>query len=84
MAIAHGYISRAGNKRLQHDTARANSLQVAEYFGKHHDKVVRDIEALDCSPEFNAANFGVIKYTDSRGRKQKAYAMTRDGFHVSG
>lgn len=64
----------------KHDTARANSLQVAEYFGKHHDKVVRDIEALDCSPEFNAANFGVIKYTDSRGRKQKAYAMTRDGF----
>lgn len=64
----------------KHDTARANSLQVAEYFGKHHDKIVRDIEALDCSTEFNAANFGVIKYTDSRGRKQKAYAMTRDGF----
>lgn len=63
-----------------HDTARANSLQVAEYFEKHHDKVVRDIEALDCSEEFNTANFGVIKYTDSRGRKQKAYAMTRDGF----
>lgn len=63
-----------------HDTARANSLQVAEYFEKHHDKVVRDIEVLDCSEEFNAANFGVIKYTDSRGRKQKAYAMTRDGF----
>lgn len=62
------------------ETARANSLMVAKYFGKHHDKVVRDIENLDCSPEFNTANFGVIKYTDSRGRKQKAYAMTRDGF----
>ncbi len=23
-----------------HDTARANSLMVAEFFGKHHDKVV--------------------------------------------
>ena len=63
-----------------HDTARANSLMVAEFFGKHHDKVVRDIENLDCSAEFNAANFGVIKYTDSRGRRQRAYAMTRDGF----
>lgn len=62
------------------DTARANSLMVAKMFGKHHDKVVRDIENLDCSAEFNAANFGVIKYTDSRGRKQRAYAMTRDGF----
>lgn len=64
----------------KHDTARANSLMVAEFFGKHHDKVVRDIENLDCSAEFNAANFGVIKYTDSRGRRQRAYAMTRDGF----
>lgn len=62
------------------DTARASSLMVAKMFGKHHDKVVRDIENLDCSLEFNAANFGVIKYTDSRGRKQRAYAMTRDGF----
>lgn len=63
-----------------HDTARANSLMVAEYFGKDHRKVTRDIEALDCSAEFNTANFGRISYIDSRGRKQKAYAMTRDGF----
>ena len=62
------------------DTIRANSLMVAEMFGKNHDKVVRDIENLDCSKEFNIANYGVIKYKDSRGRKQKAYAMTRDGF----
>ena len=40
---------------------------------------MRDIENLDCSAEFNAANFGVIKYTDRRGRRQRAYAMTRDG-----
>ena len=62
------------------DTARADSLLVAKMFEKDHDKVVRDIENLDCSEEFNAANFGVISYKDSRGRKQKAYAMTRDGF----
>lgn len=64
----------------QHDTARVSSLIVAEFFGKHHDKVVRDIENLECSAEFNTSNFGVIRYTDSRGRKQRAYAMTRDGF----
>ncbi len=62
------------------DTARANSLVVAKMFDKDHRKVVRDIENLDCSTEFNTANFGRISYTDSRGRKQKAYAMTRDGF----
>lgn len=61
-------------------TARVDSLVVAKMFEKSHDKVIRDIEALDCSPEFNIANFGVINYRDSRGRKQKAYAMTRDGF----
>lgn len=62
------------------DVARVSSLYVAEAFGKQHDKVVRDIKNLDCSQEFNTANFGVINYTDSRGRKQRAYAMTRDGF----
>lgn len=42
------------------------SLIVAQVFGKEHNKVVRDIENLSCSSNFNAANFGVIEYTDSR------------------
>ncbi|MEI7727603.1 MAG: phage regulatory protein/antirepressor Ant [Bacteroidota bacterium] len=56
------------------------SLIVAEVFGKDHDKVCRDIKCLECSPEFNAANFGDIEYTDVRGRQQKAYEITKDGF----
>lgn len=56
------------------------SLIVAEVFCKEHNKVCRDIENLSCSASFNAANFGVIEYTDSRGRVQKAYEMTKDGF----
>lgn len=56
------------------------SLDVAETFGKQHDKVMRDIRELGCSDEFNTANFGDISYTDSRGRTQKAVVMTRDGF----
>ena len=56
------------------------SLDVAETFGKAHDKVMRDIRELGCSAEFNAANFGDISYMDSINRKQKAYVMTRDGF----
>lgn len=57
-----------------------SSLDVAETFGKEHFNVVRDIRNLGCSDEFNAINFEGIKYTDSRGRKQDAYIMTRDGF----
>ena len=68
-----------------HDTARVDSLFVADYFEKSHNHVVRDIEKIlspqsGLSAEFNESNFGRITYTDSRGRKQKAYAMTRDGF----
>ncbi len=56
------------------------SLIVSQVFGKEHAKVVRDIESLSCSTNFNVANFGVIEYTDTRGRIQKAYEMTKDGF----
>ena len=56
------------------------SLDVAETFGKAHDKVMRDIRELGCSAEFNIANFGDISYVDTMNRKQKAYVMTRDGF----
>ena len=56
------------------------SLIVAETFGKEHSKVCRDIESLNCSPEFNVANFGVIYFQDSMNRKQKSYEITKDGF----
>lgn len=62
------------------DTARISSLDVAKMFGKEHYNVTRDIENLDCSKEFNALNFEVVKYKDSKGEKRKAYNMTRDGF----
>ena len=56
------------------------SLRVAEYFGKAHGKVLRAIETLGCSAGFNQANFGSIEYIDARGRCQKAYQMTKDGW----
>lgn len=31
-----------------HDTARVDSLFVAQAFGKDHNKVLRDIRELDC------------------------------------
>lgn len=67
-------------KFQKEERAAVTSLDVAETFGKAHDKVMRDIKNLGCSAEFNAANFGDIFYTDSMNRNQKAYVMTRDGF----
>lgn len=67
-------------KFQKEERAAVTSLDVAETFGKAHDKVMRDIKNLGCSAEFNAANFGDISYTDTMNRNQKAYVMTRDGF----
>lgn len=67
--------------------ALTTSREVADYFGKAHRGVMRDIrnvlEQLNESPEgkeFNQHNFVPIKYRDERGREQPAYTLTRDGF----
>ena len=62
------------------DTVWANSLIVAQTFGKRHDNVLADLRNLDCSEKFNLLNFQEITYRDDRGRKQPAVVMTRDGF----
>ena len=67
------------------DKPLCTSLQVAETFGKRHDHVLRDIEALNLPKseeinEFNQLNFFPKSYKDSRGRKQPMYLMTKDGF----
>lgn len=56
------------------------SLIVAQVFGKEHRNVLRDIETLSCSDSFNALNFEQIEYTDGKGRIQRAYQITKDGF----
>lgn len=75
---------KAQSSELVFNNSKGNdvttSLIVAQVFGKEHNKVCRDIENLSCSTAFNAANFGVIEYTDIRGRSQKAYEITKDGF----
>ena len=56
------------------------SLAVSHHFGRNHKDVLRAIENLDCSHEFNRRNFTPISYQDGRGRKKPAYEITRDGF----
>ena len=38
---------------------KTTSRAIAEHFGKRHCHVLRDIDKLDCSPEFRASNFGL-------------------------
>ncbi|HEW97090.1 MAG: hypothetical protein DRR16_23220 [Candidatus Parabeggiatoa sp. nov. 3] len=59
---------------------KTTSLQIAKYFDKRHDNVLRDIQSLDCSREFNALNFEGVKYTDDKGEFRPMYEVTKDGF----
>ena len=67
------------------EITRLDSRFVAETFSKQHKNVMRDIDNLlspdsGLSPEFGALNFEPTFYRDQSNRKQKSYAMTRDGF----
>ena len=62
------------------DKVFCSSLQIAEEFEKRHDNVLRDIEKLDCSNEFNLLNFEESSYRDEYSRKQPMFLLTKDGF----
>lgn len=57
---------------------------MAEVFERQHYNVLRDIDTLPCSKEFQAANFGVsftIRGLPNGGnKKERYYTMTKDGF----
>lgn len=67
---------------LQGDHPTTNTLIIAEYFGKQHKHIMRDLRELmtDCPEEFNGSNFGLVEYYDSKGEKRPMYTLTRDGF----
>lgn len=55
-----------------------SSLKVAEFFGKKHQHVIRDIEKLI---ERGVSNFGPSSYISPKnGQEYKCYEMDRDGF----
>lgn len=59
------------------------SRNVAHVFEKRHDHVLRDIEMLDCSPEFRETNFGLSYYNNDLnpipGKQYKKYIIEKDG-----
>ena len=61
----------------------ASSREVAEKFGKAHDKVCRDIKKLlKSQPTKLASEFLESEYISDRGRTYNEYLMTRDGFSL--
>lgn len=68
-----------------HDTARVDSLFVAELFEKNHKEVLRDIRKITdllsgLSAEFRQRNFAPSSYRNQQNKKQPCYYLTRDGF----
>lgn len=67
------------------DTARVDSLFVAEFFERNHAHVLREISKITestsgLSEEFIRFNYERSFYTDKTGCKLPPYFMTRDGF----
>ncbi len=60
--------------------ATTSSLEVARIFTKKHKNVLQDIGNLGVSESFSWLNFQPRDYKDERGKTQKMYEMTRDGF----
>lgn len=70
-----------------HDTARVDSLFVAQFFEKNHKEVLRDIRKIldpesGLSEEFGKRSFALSSYLTSQNKKQPCYCMTRDGFTI--
>lgn len=60
--------------------AFTTSLVVADSFEKNHKDVLKAVDNLECSPEFNERNFAPVEYVDTKGEKRRAYRISRDGF----
>lgn len=63
--------------------AVVSSLQIAEHFGKRHDRVLRAIEnAKMTDPKIGVSDcpFRKSHYKDESGKKNPMYYLTRDGF----
>jgi anti-repressor protein len=65
---------------IENNLPTTTSLKIAEYFGKDHSKILRDIKKLLESGEINGANFGLVSYKDIKGEMRPMYQITKDGF----
>lgn len=79
-ALAHSPDGKKPNLTLIEGRVKTTSRDVADYFGRGHDMVLRSVRNLECSPEFTGCNFAACEYKDETGRMRPMIEMTRDGF----
>ena len=65
--------------QIKNDVVFADSLQIAEHFGKQHKNVISAIEKFP-KDEFSRLNFKPSDYINERGKTYKMYLLTKDGF----
>jgi Rha family phage regulatory protein len=67
---------------IEDGQAVTTSLKVAEYFGKDHFIVLRDIRNIlkSVASDFGAYNFVLSSYVSEQNKEQPMYLLTRDGF----
>ena len=58
------------------------SLEIAKFFKKRHDVVLRDVRNImdNCPEKFTAHNFVVSNYLDNTGRSLPMFIIFKDGF----
>ena len=55
---------------------------VAEFCGKNHQHVMRDIQKLELPDSFRLSNFGQSTFTNSKGKTYPETILTKDGFTI--
>lgn len=65
---------------IENGRAITTSVAIADFFHKMHKDVLRKIETLECSEDFNERNFTPVTYTDAKGEKRPMYQITKNGF----
>lgn len=74
---------------IEDEQVFTTSLKVAEYFGKNHQHVMRQIRALEKqislsnfgqSNEFSLRNFAQSDYKNARGKSYPMFKISHDGF----
>jgi len=66
--------------QIINDQITTTSTDIAKCFHKRHDNILRKIENLECSAEFNVLNFEAVEYKDGKGESRPMYRITKDGF----
>lgn len=60
--------------------AMTTSLEIAKFFDKRHDDVLKAIRNLQVSELFSHRNFAGTSYPDQQGKERPMYRLTKDGF----